>query len=159
MFTSTPLNNFITIFINTMRFSAQPSEAATSYFPTGAVERRTSSAGSSMVESTTDSTADSTATSTISETARPWNPGPASERPTGDYPLPAIETPFPAPAGELDVAAQLAKDPLPRSLHSSLRRAAESAASSSRRREDADPEARARALAAAKKEWLSWKSI
>ena len=71
----------------------------------------------------------------------------------------AIETPFPAPAGELDVAAQLAKDPLPRSLHSSLRRAAESAASSSRRREDADPEARARALAAAKKEWLSWKSI
>ena len=155
MFTSTPLNNFITIFINTMRFSAQPSEAATSYFPTGAVERRTSSAGSSMVESTTDSTA----TSTISETARPWNPGPASERPTGDYPLPAIETPFPAPAGELDVAAQLAKDPLPRSLHSSLRRAAESAASSSRRHEDADPEARARALAAAKKEWLSWKSI
>ena len=155
MFTSTPLNNFITIFINTMRFSAQPSEAATSYFPTGAVERRTSSAGSSMVESTTDSTA----TSTMSEAARPWNPGPASERPTGDYPLPAIETPFPAPAGELDVAAQLAKDPLPRSLHSSLRRAAESAASSSRRREDADPEARARALAAAKKEWLSWKSI
>ena len=102
------------------------------------------------------------AVSTTSTTAPPFNPGPASERPTGDYPLPAIETPFPAPAGELDVAAQLAKDPLPHSLHSSLRRAAEAASSASasaRRREDADPEARARALAAAKKEWLSWKSI
>ena len=154
MFTSTPLNNFITIFINTMRFSAQPSEAATSYFPTGAVERRTSSAGSSMVESTTDSTADSTTTSTMSETARPWNPGPASERPTGDYPLPAIETPFPAPAGELDVAAQLAKDPLPHSLHASLRRAA-----ARERGQEEDPDTRARALAEAKKEWMSWKSL
>ncbi len=62
--------------------------------------------------------------------------------------------PFPEPAGQLDVAAQLAKDPLPRSLHSSLRRAA----AYERVVKVEDAETRARALAEAKKEWLSWKS-
>ncbi|RYP47785.1 hypothetical protein DL768_006194 [Monosporascus sp. mg162] len=112
---------------------SQPSEAATSYFP----ERRPSSG--------------SISSSNDSPTETPFTRPSAS--PTGDNPLPPIDTPFPKPDGDIDVAAQLAKKPLPRSLHSSLKRAA----TLEKKAKVEDPEARARALAEAKKVWLSWK--
>lgn len=131
----------------------QPTESATSYFPAGEVERPSSSG------STTSSSNGST-TSSSSSGGGGHGEGPATttwklaiDSPTGDYPLPVIETPFPKPAAEIDVAAQLAKDPLPRSLHSSLKRAA----THERRVKAEDPGARARALEEAKREWMSWK--
>lgn len=127
----------------------QPTESATSYFPAGEVERPSSSG------STTSSSNGSTTSSSSGRGEGPatttWKL--AIDSPTGDYPLPAIETPFPKPAAEIDVAAQLAKDPLPRSLHSSLKRAA----THERRVKAEDPGARARALEEAKREWMSWK--
>lgn len=68
------------------------------------------------------------------------------------YPIPPLEREYAAPTEELDVARQLAKKPLPRSLHSSLQRAA---TSSSRVPAVEDDETRARKLAAAKKELLA----
>ncbi|KAK7743395.1 hypothetical protein SLS62_010588 [Diatrype stigma] len=129
----------------------QPAESATSYFPEGRATRRSSSAGS--VDSSSDSDSDRSPGDTESRTsASSWKP-PLKTSPTGDYPLPAIDTPFPKPAVELDVAAQLAKEPLPWSLHSSLRRAA----AHERRAKVEDAGARARALEEAKREWMSWR--
>lgn len=138
----------------------QPAESATSYFPDGGratPSRRPSSAGS--INSSNDSDSDSNSnrgpadTETTAPSSGAWKP-PLKTSPTGDYPLPAIDTPFPKPAVELDVAAQLAKEPLPWSLHSSLRRAA----AHERRAKVEDAGARARALEEAKREWMSWRS-
>ncbi|KAI5859392.1 hypothetical protein GGS23DRAFT_325404 [Durotheca rogersii] len=70
-----------------------------------------------------------------------------------NYPISPLERQYVAPTGELDVAAQLEREPLPRSLHSSLRRAA--AGQTTRRVAAAeDDETRARKLADAKRELL-----
>lgn len=128
----------------------QPRESASSYFPVGHEHEhaRPSSSGSTASSSNGSSNND------IGESPATIAWKLAHDFPTGDYPLPAIDTPFPKPAVEIDVAAQLAKDPLPRSLHSSLKRAA----TYERRAKVEDPNARARALEAAKREWMSWKS-
>ncbi|KAL7627051.1 hypothetical protein AAE478_003827 [Parahypoxylon ruwenzoriense] len=67
------------------------------------------------------------------------------------YPIPPLERTYAAPTGELDVAAQLAMKPLPRSLHSSLQRAA----TTTRKPPVEDEETRARKLADAKRELLA----
>lgn len=67
------------------------------------------------------------------------------------YTIPPLERQYVAPTEELDVARQLAKKPLPRSLHCSLQRAAVS----TKKPMVEDNETRARKLAAAKKELLA----
>lgn len=68
-----------------------------------------------------------------------------------NYPIPPLERQYTPPTEELDVARQLAKKPLPRSLHSSLQRAA----SASTQKKVEDEETRARKLADAKRQLLA----
>lgn len=67
------------------------------------------------------------------------------------YPIPPLERQYMPPAEELDVARQLAMKPLPRSLHSSLQRAA----SATKKQVVEDEETRAKKLADAKRELLA----
>lgn len=112
----------------------QPSELATSYFPSGA---------SPDLASPTDS-----------ETSPPSSAQPLFlNSPIGiGYSLPALAREFKKPDNELDVAAQLAKKPLPRSLYSSLEIAAR------RQAPVEDPELKARKFEEAKRQWEAWKA-
>ncbi|OTB17868.1 hypothetical protein K445DRAFT_364894 [Daldinia sp. EC12] len=115
------------------RFSKQPSESADSYFP-----ERTPSPTSSVSETEDDGPAPVTK---------------ANNRMIGaEYPIPPLERQYSPPTQELDVAEQLAKKPLPRSLHSSLQRAASRPAA---RKPVDDEETRRQKLEAAKKELLA----
>ncbi|KAI1659549.1 hypothetical protein F4813DRAFT_353290 [Daldinia decipiens] len=111
--------------------SKQPSEAANSYFP-----ERTPSPASSVSEAEDDG---------------PTPVTKANRMIGAEYPIPPLEREYSRPTEELDVAQQLAKKPLPRSLHSSLQRAASRTA----QRPVDDEETRRQKLAAAKKEILA----
>ncbi|XXG96621.1 DNA topoisomerase [Hypoxylon texense] len=118
----------------------QPSEASSSYFPS-ASHSPTSSSSSPLSSSSNSDSEDSSPLTRAAAAASPM---------VGlHYPIPPLERQYRAPTEELDVARQLAKKPLPRSLHSSLRRAA------ARKPLVEDDETRARKLAAAKKELLA----
>ncbi|KAI0844982.1 hypothetical protein F5Y00DRAFT_247609 [Daldinia vernicosa] len=113
------------------RGSKLPSEAADSYFP-----ERTPSPASSISEAEDD------APTPVAKANRMIGP---------EYPIPPLERDYSPPTEELDVAQQLAKKPLPRSLHSSLKRAASRTAL----KPVDDEETRRQKLAAAKKELLA----
>ncbi|KAG4219855.1 hypothetical protein PC116_g31666, partial [Phytophthora cactorum] len=114
--------------------SKQPSESADSYFP-----ERTPSPTSSVSSETEDD--------------GPTPVTKANNRMIGaEYPIPPLERQYSPPTQELDVAEQLAKKPLPRSLHSSLQRAASRPAA---RKPVDDEETRRQKLEAAKKELLA----
>ncbi|KAI0180970.1 hypothetical protein GGR52DRAFT_13381 [Hypoxylon sp. FL1284] len=116
----------------------QPSEASSSYFPAGSPSPTSSSPLSS---------------SSSSDTEDSMTPARAASQMIGpSYPIPPLERRYEAPIEELDVARQLAKKPLPRSLHSSLQRAAAAAA---RDPVVEDGETRARKMAAARRELLA----
>lgn len=119
----------------------QPSEVSRSYFPSASQPSPTSSSSSPLSSSPNSDSEDSL----ITPMTR------ASPMIGMNYPIPPLERQYSAPTEELDVARQLAKKPLPRSLHSSLQRAAVSA----RKPLVEDGETRARKLAAAKKELLA----
>ncbi|KAI8966354.1 hypothetical protein F5Y11DRAFT_354490 [Daldinia sp. FL1419] len=115
------------------RFSKQPpSEAADSYFP----ERTPSPTSSSETE-------DDGPTPAVAKASRMIG---------AEYPIPPLEREYSPPTEELDVAQQLAKKPLPRSLHSSLQRAASQQPA---KRPVDDEETKRQKLAAAKKELLA----
>jgi len=120
-------------------------DASDSYFPSATTDQQSSD------NQTTGSTPAS------SESATDRRPAPVKQTSSGvgPYPLSALDRHHAPPDEELDVEKQLAKPPLPRSLHSSLR----AAAALERRTQAADDaEARAQRLAEAKKEWASWAS-
>ncbi|KAI1384577.1 uncharacterized protein F4822DRAFT_367249 [Hypoxylon trugodes] len=119
--------------------TTQPAEVSSSYFPEASPSPTTSTSSSETEEETptiTPSTAAKISNSMIGT----------------NYPIPPLEREYAAPTGELDVAAQLAMKPLPRSLHSSLQRAAALPASPA---VVEDGETRARKLANAKRELLA----
>ncbi|KAI0901443.1 hypothetical protein F4806DRAFT_964 [Annulohypoxylon nitens] len=104
-------------------------------------------------------TSPSPTTSSLSESEEESSPSPAPSPNTkinpmigASYPIPPLEREYAPPTEELDVARQLAKKPLPRSLYSSLQRAA---AKPSRMPVVEDEETRAKKLADAKRELLA----
>lgn len=115
------------------RGRTRPTEESTSYFP----ERSISSGRSSL---SSDSSQDET----------PLRPDIVRQQ-TGSNPLPPLAREFPAPTEELDIDKQLAKQPMKRSLHDSLRRAA----TAERRSKFEDAETKAQKLAAAKLQLLA----
>ncbi|KAI1469358.1 uncharacterized protein F4812DRAFT_422801 [Daldinia caldariorum] len=132
----------------------QPSESADSYFPERATSP-TSSVSESEDDSpmTTTTTIPTIITTTTAATAISTTPAPKANRMIGaEYPIPPLEREYSPPTQELDVAEQLAKKPLPRSLHSSLQRAASRPAS---RPPVDDEETRRLKLEAAKRELLA----
>ncbi|KAI1098991.1 hypothetical protein F4804DRAFT_100231 [Jackrogersella minutella] len=115
------------------RSPKKPSEASRSYFPEAIPSPPSSSVSSESDEET---------------------PSPSSrinQMIGASYPIPPLERQYTPPTEELDVAQQLAKKPLPRSLYSSLQRAA----ATSRQPVVEDEETRARKLADAKRELLA----
>ncbi|KAK8055468.1 hypothetical protein PG993_000695 [Apiospora rasikravindrae] len=119
----------------------QPAEEGTSYFPKTAYSSRRSSISSN-----------STQTSAVSAESSLPQPPALTRSYTGTNPLPPLARDFPAPTEDLDIATQLARMPLKRSLHDSLRRAA---TTEPRRARVDSPEIRARKLAAAKQDLLA----
>ena len=117
----------------TSRGRTRPTEESTSYFP----ERPGSSGRSSL---SSDSSQDEAR-------LRPD----IIRQQTGSNPLPPLAREFPAPTEELDIDKQLAKQPMKRSLHDSLRRAA----TAERRSKVEDAETKAQKLAAAKLQLLA----
>ncbi|KAI0883639.1 uncharacterized protein GGS22DRAFT_167594 [Annulohypoxylon maeteangense] len=104
-------------------------------------------------------TSPSPTTSSLSESEEETSPSPApspnskaNQMIGASYPIPPLERQYAPPTEELDVAHQLAKKPLPRSLYSSLQRAA---AKPSRKPVLEDEETRAKKLADAKKKLLA----
>ncbi|KAJ1337555.1 hypothetical protein MN608_00408 [Microdochium nivale] len=136
-----------------------------SYFPsTSTAHQQASSSSSTNTRSgvTTVAAATTAPAAVASTSARPV-PVKQTSSGVGPYPLSALDRDHALPDDELDLDAQLAKPPLPRSLHSSLRAAAAAAAVSERTSSGSstmaaanDAETRARRLAEAKKEWASW---
>ncbi|KAI1762493.1 hypothetical protein GGR53DRAFT_416226 [Hypoxylon sp. FL1150] len=118
----------------------QPSENMSSYFPAVTSSSPTSS---SPLSSSSNSDSEESLFTPATK---------ASPMIGSSYPIPPLERRYMAPTEELDVAQQLAKKPLPHSLHSSLQRAA---AVSTKKPLVEDDETRARKLAAAKKELLA----
>ncbi|KAI1413705.1 hypothetical protein F5Y13DRAFT_27898 [Hypoxylon sp. FL1857] len=111
----------------------QPSEASRSYFP--------------------ERTPSPTSTSPLSE-SEDEAPSPVTkvnQMIGASYPIPPLERQYAPPTEELDVARQLAMKPLPRSLHSSLQRAA----SISTKKPVDDEETKAKKLADAKRQLLA----
>ncbi|KAI2626567.1 hypothetical protein GGR54DRAFT_637138 [Hypoxylon sp. NC1633] len=119
----------------------QPSEISSSYFPNSSPSPTFSSASPLSASSETDEE------TPVSVTSR------ASPMIGTNYPIPPLERQYTPPTEELDVAAQLARKPLPRSLHSSLQRAA--ATASTKKPVVEDEETRAKKLADAKRELLA----
>ncbi|KAI1144468.1 hypothetical protein F5Y05DRAFT_407860 [Hypoxylon sp. FL0543] len=113
--------------------TTQPSESSHSYFP----ERTPSPTSLSPMSESDD------------ETPSPVTK--ANQMIGASYPIPPLERQYTPPAGELDVARQLAMKPLPRSLHSSLQRAASIPA----KKPVEDEETRAKKLADAKRQLLA----
>ncbi|KAI0841527.1 hypothetical protein F5Y06DRAFT_259726 [Hypoxylon sp. FL0890] len=111
----------------------QPSESSNSYFP-----ERTPSPTSSSSPSESDDETPSAVTK-------------ANQMIGASYPIPPLERQYAPPTEEIDVARQLAMKPLPRSLHSSLQRAA----SASTKKPADDEETRAKKLADAKRQILA----
>ncbi|KAI2470432.1 hypothetical protein F4781DRAFT_179984 [Annulohypoxylon bovei var. microspora] len=104
-------------------------------------------------------TSPSPTTSSLSESEEEASPSPApspnskiNQMIGASYPIPPLEREYAPPTEELDVARQLAKKPLPRSLYSSLQRAA---TKPSRKLTVEDEETRAKKLADAKRELLA----
>ncbi|OTB08358.1 hypothetical protein M426DRAFT_316982 [Hypoxylon sp. CI-4A] len=120
----------------------QPSEVSASYFPEGSPSPTSSTSplsSSSEAEDETPSPSQSPATR-------------ATQMIGTNYPIPPLEREYAPPTEELDVARQLAMKPLPRSLHSSLQRAA---AVPVRQLVVEDDETRAQKLADAKRQLLA----
>ncbi|KAI1374546.1 hypothetical protein F4677DRAFT_447183 [Hypoxylon crocopeplum] len=111
----------------------QPSEVSSSYFP---------EASSSPTSSSPSSETDEEGPTPITR---------ANQMIGLNYPIPPLERQYSPPTGELDVARQLAMKPLPRSLHSSLQRAA----SASKIPVVENEEMRAKKLADAKRQLLA----
>lgn len=136
----------------TSTYDGQPSpridtDASDSYFPSAAATGH----------QTTDNQSTGNSNPALSQPAPDRRPAPVKQMSSGvgPYPLSALDRHHAPPDEELDVEKQLAKPPLPRSLHSSLR----AAAATERRTQVADDaEVRAQRLAEAKKEWASWAS-
>lgn len=114
-------------------FTKQPSETSRSYFP----ERTPSPIASSPLSESEDET--------------PSPVAKVNQMIGASYPIPPLERQYAPPTEELDVARQLAMKPLPRSLHSSLQRAA----TISPKKPVDDEETRARKLADAKRQLLA----
>lgn len=137
----------------TSTYDGQPSpridtDASDSYFPSVATGHQTGDNNQSTGNINTPA---------LSQPATDRRPAPVKQMSSGvgPYPLSALDRHHAPPDEELDVEKQLAKPPLPRSLHSSLR----AAAATERRTQVADDaEVRAQRLAEAKKEWASWAS-
>jgi hypothetical protein len=115
------------------QISQPPSETSDSYFPSAQASGQTTPSEGSMTPAETPSF------------KLPLN------SPIGNYPMPALAREFPKPDEDLDIAKQLQKRPLPRSLHSSLKVAA-----SYEKKQADDADTRAEKLRAAKEQWKSW---
>jgi hypothetical protein len=110
----------------------KPSEASDSYFP-------------SSLQSGQTTPSDGSTPAETPSFKLPLN------SPIGNYPMPALSREFPKPNGDIDIAKQLEKRPLPRSLHSSLKIAA-----AYERKQVDDANTRAQKLKAAKEQWKTW---
>ncbi|KAH7041201.1 uncharacterized protein B0I36DRAFT_312357 [Microdochium trichocladiopsis] len=125
-------------------------ETSDSYFPSSATAANSSSSTSANSTATSTPGYSSASSSTVGPRPPPVK---QTSSGVGPYPLSALDRHHALPEEELDLEKQLAKPPLPRSLHSSLRAAA---ASERRKLVGDDPETKAQRLAEAKKEWASW---
>ena len=124
-----------------------------SYFPSTSTAQH----DGNSTNTGTAATMSSTSPSAISSSSGTTRPAPMKQTSSGigPYPLSALDRHHAPPDDELDLEAQLAKPPLPRSLHSSLRAAAVADRKAKMAAAD-DAETRAQRLAEAKKEWASW---